>query len=363
LKGNHFLRAVAAAVAAAILLVFAGAASAPSAKSAILIDQTTGRVLYEKNADERRLIASTTKIMTGLLVCERGDLDARVPIPPEAVGIEGSSMCLKAGQTRTVRELLYGMLLISGNDAAVALALHEDGSVPGFVARMNRKAASLGLQSTHFANPNGLDDEGNYSTARELAKIAREALKNETFRAAVSTKSIEIGDRTLTNHNKLLWRCEGAIGVKTGYTKAAGRILVSAAARNGRTLVCVTLSDPDDWRDHEALLDYGFGLLKEKTILRPGQIVGSVPVVSGRRNSVPLRAAAGLSCRLYDGETVSLRVLAPSFVYAPVRAGEPAGALEILLDGEVYCRQTLYYAAGTPLKAAEKSFWQRLFGG
>ena len=185
---------------------------------------------------------------------------APLPAPPEAAGIEGSSLYLKAGDTRSVRELLYGLMLRSGNDAAAALAVCCDGSVEAFVARMNTRARELGLRQTHFANPSGLDDEDHYSTARELALLARAAMENRTFREVVSTRSITIDGRTMTNHNKLLWRYEGALGVKTGYTRTAGRILVGAAERDGRRLIAVTIADPNDWADHAALYDYGFRL-------------------------------------------------------------------------------------------------------
>ena len=232
-----------------------------SAKSAALLDGTTGECLCEKNGDQRALIASTTKIMTGLLVCEAGDLDRTVTVPETAAGTEGSSMYLKSGETLTRRELLYGMMLHSGNDAALTLAISVSGSEAAFVRQMNRRACALNLTQTHFANPHGLDSGENYSTALDLVRLAQAALQNEQFRAVVSTKTITCAGRTLTNHNKLLWRYDGCIGVKTGYTRHAGRILVSAAERGGRMLIAVTISDPDDWRDHVSLLDYGFAVL------------------------------------------------------------------------------------------------------
>ena len=229
-----------------------------SAKSAVLLDASTGRVLYASHAEDKSLIASTTKIMTALVICEAGDLDRTVVIPPEAVGIEGSSMYLKAGEVLSVHELLYGLMLRSGNDAAVALALADSGSISAFAMRMNEKAAVLGLKNTHYANPHGLDSEENYSTALDLARLTRFALQNPDFAQLVSTKSVTIGDRVLTNHNKLLWQYSGAIGVKTGYTRTAGRILVGAAERDGRRLIAVTIADPNDWADHAALYEYGF---------------------------------------------------------------------------------------------------------
>ena len=265
----------AAALCAAVF--FLGTASAAqlspppqvSAKSAALLDGTTGTCLYEKNGDQRALIASTTKIMTGLLVCEAGEPERSVTVPDAAVWVEGSSMYLKSGETLTRRELLYGMMLHSGNDAALTLAISVSGSEAAFVRQMNLRARALGLTQTHFANPHGLDSGENYSTALDLAQLARAALQNEAFRTVVSTKTVSCAGRTLTNHNKLLWRYDGCIGVKTGYTRHAGRILVSAAERDGRQFIAVTISDPDDWRDHAALLDYGFAVLGSDTPVYP----------------------------------------------------------------------------------------------
>ena len=235
-------------------------APAVSAASALVMEADTGRVLFEKQAHRKSLIASTTKIMTGYLVCRTMDLSAPVTVPEAAAGIEGSSLYLQAGEVLTGRDLLYGMLLHSGNDAAAALAILCAGSEADFVAQMNQTALGLGLKDTHFANPHGLDSEENYSTAADLARLAAAALREPLFRQVVSTKTVTVaGDRVLTNHNKLLWRCPGCMGVKTGYTRAAGRILVSAARRNGRTLICVTLNAPDDWKDHCALYDWAFG--------------------------------------------------------------------------------------------------------
>ena len=274
-SGQKTVRQAAAALCAAVF--FLGTASAAqlspppqvSAKSAALLDGTTGTCLYEKNGDQRALIASTTKIMTGLLVCEAGEPERSVTVPDAAVWVEGSSMYLKRGETLTRRELLYGMMLHSGNDAALTLAISVSGSEAAFVRQMNLRARALGLTQTHFANPHGLDSGENYSTALDLAQLARAALQNEAFRTVVSTKTVSCAGRTLTNHNKLLWRYDGCIGVKTGYTRHAGRILVSAAERDGRQLIAVTISDPDDWRDHAALLDYGFAVFGSDTPVYP----------------------------------------------------------------------------------------------
>ena len=227
------LQTAAAAAAAALVLCGACHAAAPndSAHSAVLVDAATGRVLYEKNADACSLIASTTKIMTALIICEQCDLQDIVTVPAEAVGVEGSSLALTAGEKLTVEALLYGMMLRSGNDAAAALAIYSAGSIPAFAEKMNRRAAELGLRGTHFENPHGLDADTHYSTARDLARLACAALKNADLRRIVGTKTITVGGRALTNHNKLLWRYPGATGVKTGYTKKPGAC--SSAARSG----------------------------------------------------------------------------------------------------------------------------------
>ena len=211
------------------------------------MDADSGRVLYERNADRKMLIASTTKILTALVAIEEGDLHDSVKVSREAAYTEGSAMYLTEGETLTLETLLYGVLLCSGNDAAVAVAQHVGGSVKGFVALMNEKARELGMEHSSFANPNGLDDEQHYSTARDMAKLARAALENETLMRIASTRSVTIGGRTMTNHNKLLHYVDGCLGLKTGYTKAAGRTLVSCAEKNGQRLIAVTLQDGNDW--------------------------------------------------------------------------------------------------------------------
>lgn len=231
-----------------------------SATSAILMDAESGEVLYEKDADRQMRIASTTKIMTALVVLERCDLQEIVTVRPEHMA-EGSSMYLKPGEEVTVETLLYGLLLCSGNDAALALADYCGGGVDRFVGWMNEKARQLGMSGTSFANPNGLDADGHYSTARDMAILAAYAAENPTFVRICSTKTATIDGRTMSNHNRLLKTVEGCIGMKTGYTMAAGRTLVSCAQRDGFRLVAVTLQDGNDWVDHAALYDEGFGQL------------------------------------------------------------------------------------------------------
>ena len=246
----------------AVVPCYAGGVSV-SAVSAILLDGDSGEVLYEKNTDRRMLIASTTKILTALVALEQGELQKEVTVTQQHM-VEGSSMYLKPGETVTVEALLYGLLLSSGNDAALALAEGCCGSVEAFVAEMNRTAQRIGMEQSSFANPNGLDAENHYSTARDMALLASYAAKNHTFVRFCSTSRVNAAGRSMNNHNRLLWEVEGCIGMKTGYTMAAGRTLVTCVVRNGRTLVAVTLNDGNDWADHKALYQYGFDQIAAK---------------------------------------------------------------------------------------------------
>lgn len=347
----------------AAALLFPVQAQAISAEKAILIDGETGRILYEKNADSQSLIASTTKIMTALVVCEQCNVLDRMRIPQEAVGIEGSSMYLQAGEVLTIQELLYGLMLQSGNDAAVALAIYCGGTVEGFAELMNDKARTLGMTMTHFVNPNGLDAPGHYSTARDLAILGAYAMQNPVFAQTVSTKSVKVGQRFLTNHNKLLWRVEGANGIKTGYTKAAGRILVSGAKRQGRQLIAVTINAPSDWNDHAFLLEHGFEQYAVRRIVRSGQLLGFADVTAGQSGKTSLVASEGFSYALAPGETVTVELPGSGFVYAPVAQGQSAGFAHILVDGSPVGKVPLHYGETVELQPQPKrSLWQRLFG-
>ncbi|HJV45885.1 MAG TPA: D-alanyl-D-alanine carboxypeptidase family protein [Bacillota bacterium] len=253
----------------------AAAAPSVSAQAAAVIDVDSGRILYQKQGNAKLRIASLTKVMTAIVAIEEGNLQDRITVPDYAVGTEGSSIYLKRGEKLTLENLLYGLMLRSGNDAAVTIADSIGGSIEGFAQLMNEKAEYLGLSGTHFTNPHGLDDSNNhYSSAIDLAKITAYALHNPEFQKIVSTqvKMIpqegEKWDRKLYNKNKMLRLYDGADGVKTGYTKLAKRCLVSSATRDGRQIAVVTLNAPNDWDDHARLLDYGFQQFK------PTQIVG-----------------------------------------------------------------------------------------
>ena len=336
-------------------------AKAMSAEQAILLDGLSGHVLYEKNPDEQSLIASTTKIMTALVVCEQCNVLDRIRIPKEAVGIEGSSMYLQEGEVLTVQELLYGLMLRSGNDAAVALAIYCGGTVEGFAELMNDKARSLGMKDSHFVNPNGLDAPEHYSTARDLATLAAYAMDNPIFYKTVSAKNVKVGERYLTNHNKLLWRVEGADGVKTGYTKAAGRILVSSATRQGRRLIGVTINAPDDWNDHSSLLDEGFRQYRPARIVTKGDPVATVEIAGGQAGSVRLIAAENFEFSLAEGETAEFVPSGPGFVYAPVVLGADAGFAHIRIGGKTVGKIPLVYGETVePKQEEEKSLLDKL---
>ena len=276
-------RRILAALWAAVSLIGCMTAAAEavevSAAAAVLMDADSGRLLYEKNGEKRMLIASTTKLMTALVALEQGGLQQEITVTGGHMA-EGSSMYLRPGEKLTLETLLYGLLLSSGNDAALAVTECMGGAVP-FVARMNEKAAELGMENTHFANPNGLDDEAHYSTAEDMAKLAAAAMDDPVLRRVASTRTARIGGRTLTNHNKLLSRVEGCVGLKTGYTRAAGRTLVSCAERDEVRLVAVTLQDGDDWNDHASLYEQGFRVLRPVKAVERGLRLAAERAVGG----------------------------------------------------------------------------------
>ena len=359
---KRFFAGTAAALLAAVLLL-PREARAVSAEKALSMDAVSGRVLFEKNADSRSLIASTTKIMTALVVCEQCNVLDRMRIPREAVGIEGSSMYLREGEVLTLQELLYGLMLSSGNDAAVALAIYCGGTVEGFVERMNDKARVLGLNTTHFENPNGLDSPGHYSTARDLSKLASYAMENPVFYKTVSAKNVTVGDRYLHNHNKLLWLVEGADGVKTGFTKAAGRALVSSATREGRRIIAVTLNDPNDWREHQAFLEEGFARFSVRRIVTAGERIGALEVAGGDGKTVEVLAAEHFDYALAPEEKPQVALPGAGFVYAPVAEGADAGFAYVLIQGKAVGKFPVVYGQTVELEPEEpRSFWDRMFG-
>lgn len=339
-----------------------------SAKSAVLIDASSGKILCEKNAHDRMAMASTTKIMTALVAAENAELDRTVSVHPSAVGVEGSSIYLYAGEKMTLRDLLCAMLLESANDAAAAIAIEVGGSVERFCDMMNSKATELGLCDTHFTNPHGLYDEAHYTTAYELAMITRAALANEDIREIVKTKKmtvepIEGNVRVLYNHNKMLSLYKGAIGVKTGFTKKSGRCLVSAAERDGLTLIAVTLNAPDDWNDHTKLLDAGFDAFEAVPLTKAGKVCHSLGVMGGDRESVPLVYADTLSLSLRKGASQKITCTVETYnryEFAPVTAGKIMGRAVFYLDGEKIAESNLVSAADVSHAEAQDGVFDKI---
>lgn len=327
-------RAGALALVLACLLAGRAEAVEVSASAAVLMDMDSGRVLYERNAGARMLIASTTKILTALVAIRDGNLSDTVKVSREAAYTEGSSMYLKEGEELTLETLLYGLLLCSGNDAAVAVAEHVGGSVKGFVERMNETALELGMEDSSFANPNGLDDEEHYSTAHDMALLARAAMENETLVRIASTRTVTVGGRTMTNHNKLLSYVDGCLGLKTGYTKAAGRTLVSCAERGGQRLIAVTLQDGNDWADHQSLYDYGFSAYPAKRMAQLGHELA-------REDGIPLIAADSFAWPLAQGEALETELVLDRPLTAPLRMGTRVGEAVFSLNGKEVGRVAL----------------------
>lgn len=314
---------------------------AVSAQSAVLIEAKTDKVIFSKNENEKRPVASTTKIMTVLLCLESGSLDEQFVVDPEAIKVEGSSMGLVEGDIVTKRALCYGMLLPSGNDAANATAIKIAGSYEAFAQMMNSRAKEIGMENTYFVTPSGLDENGNGSTAYDMALLASEALKNADFRAICSQSTAKLSygnppyDRWLKNSNKLLNYYNGCIGIKTGFTDDAGRCLISAAERDGVTLICVTLKDPNDWSDHTKMFDYGFTVIKNYDLTVPNE-PSKINLVGGYTDTLTVTAAEQPKASLIadDLNKVTSKVVLKKFIYAPVHNGDIVGEIKYYLDNK-----------------------------
>lgn len=328
--------------------------------SMILYEPRTGTVLEALRPDEPMLIASTTKIMTAMVVLEQCMLHETVTVTGEQTEIEGSSASLLAGETYTVEELLYGLMLASGNDAACALAEHTAGSIEGFAELMNAKAAALGLANTHFVNPHGLNDPEHFSTARDLALLTAAAMESEVFCRIFAARSYTAHGVEYRNHNKLLDSCEGCLGGKTGYTHDAGRTLVSCAERGGMRLICVTLSDPNDWEDHRRSYDAAFSAYEYRAF--PEMRWERIPVIAGTAETVSVGCTAP-GVLLHRGARIETRVELPRFVFAPVAAGVPVGAVGVFENGRPVCEAELFLTASVARDEDEsippwKRFWK-----
>ncbi len=323
-----------------------------SAQHAVVVERVSGRIIGGLRENERASMASTTKIMTALLLCENCDLDETAVVTKEMVTVEGSSMGLMAGDTVHYRDLLYGMMLASGNDAANSTAILIAGSIEAFAVMMNERAERIGMKNTHFVTPSGLDDEEHYSTAYDMALLACEALKNEEFAKAVSSRTarLEYGNppykRTLTNHNKLLAYYPYCDGVKTGFTKKSGRCLVSSAVKDGAGVVVVTLNASDDWTDHESLLDFGLRQLETRDLATPD--LPEAKVLGGQQGKLSLKTdTVSVSLLPEDFDKVTSEIeLSPS-VFAPIQADEPVGVViyrlgdTVLAEAEILAAHTV----------------------
>lgn len=338
-----------------------------SAKAALVMCADTLEVIYEHNAYQRLPMASTTKIMTALILAEQPNLEKTVVTTKQMVMVEGSSMGLLEGDTVSYRDLLYGMLLASGNDAANTVAYALGGGPEGFAIIMNKKAKELGLKNTNFVTPSGLDDENHYTTAYDLALLTAAALKNKAFSAACSAKTATLyyGNppykRSLTNHNKLLGSYDGIIGVKTGFTKKAGRCLVSAAMRDDKKIIAVTLNAPNDWQDHKTLLDYGFlnTVALDADVL---DIPDTLKLITGDADLVRIAVNKIKICTtLLGAKKITKKVMLPKFAYGGICAGESVGRVEYYLGSRLIKTANIYSLADVELYNRKEGFFKRLY--
>ena len=371
-----FIPKAAAVLLAAVISTFfctvsAAATEMPevTAKGAVVINADTGEVLFRQCADKRLPMASTTKIMTTILAIEHGRLDEQFTVDPQAVRTEGSSMGLRENDKVTLRELCYGMMLPSGNDAANCTAVRVSGSIENFVGLMNRKAQQLGLSDTHFVTPSGLDDntDEHYSTAADMAELTRYAMQNSTFREICSAKKAKVCfgdppcDRWLYNTNKLLSNCHGVIGVKTGFTDKAGRCLVSCCERNGARLICVTLGDRNDWHDHSMLYDRCFTFVSQQT-LSAGSGRFELDVVGSDTDRIKCFALPVKAC-LLNGRAKDVKAVVhlPRFVYASVHKGDKVGDVEYWYNGTLIARTDIFAGSDAQyVKSGRKGFLEEL---
>lgn len=345
-------------------LIFSRHVYALSAQSAILIDKTTGRILYEKNAYQKTGMASTTKIMTAIIALENEDLEKIVEVSYEASSTIGSSMYLNTGEKIKTESLIYGLMLSSGNDAATAIAQSISGNINEFAKLMNEKAQKIGMKNTHFDNPHGLDSDTHYSTAYDMALLTRYAMNNEKFCEIVSSKrkNVELNgienSRFLTNHNKLLSLYPYCNGVKTGFTKACGRCLVSSAEKDGISLIAVTLNAPDDWNDHINMYEDAFSKLKLYKITEKNSYICSVDVKNSDAKKIELYSGDKIYIPLTEEEykNINIKYDYPKSVNAPLYKGQICGKLTVLNGNEKLCETDLLTAYGITEKTEVKYF-------
>ena len=327
-----------------------------SARSAILYEPVTNTVIFEKNSRAELPMASTTKIITAITAIENMNINDVVITSKKAAEVEGSSIWLEEGEKQTLENLLFGLMLSSGNDAAIAIAEYK--GYDEFIKLMNETVKKAGAKNTILKNPNGLDEEGHYTTAYDMALISAYAMKNDKFREIVSTKEKVIPweghqwGRTLKNHNKLLRIYEGANGIKTGFTKKDGRCLVSSAERNGVKLICVTLNAPDDWDDHTKMLDMGFSIYKGEKILLENK---EADVYRGEETKISIIPEQEVVLPIKEGDNVSIKYNVLSNVTAPIFKGEIKGNAEIYINN-IWVDSVNYVAGKSVNEIKSKTF-------
>lgn len=373
---NRWLAAVMACVILlASLFVPRTAMAAPelNAQAAVLIEQSSGKVLWGKNQNLRMYPASTTKIMTAMLALEKLKMTDKITLPDDFVNVGETGLALRAGTTQTAEEMLMAMMLYSANDAAQAVAIGTAGSVDAFVELMNQRVADMGLTGTHFANPHGLHNENHYTTAYDLGTIARAALDNDEFRRIINTKSYTVKrlngeeDYQVYNRNDLLSQYDKADGVKTGYTRQAGNCFVGSATKDGMQLIAVVLNSSDIYSDAKALLNWGFDNFSPTLILEANSLMGSVAVLNGGRDEVAVLAEKPLYYIGKNGDVPSFTETLdlPSSVNAPIHRGEVVGTVSYAnASGEVYSTNLLAakdvgkYSLRLVIRQAFNGVWQ-----
>lgn len=333
-------------------------AKALSASAAVVMKVDTCGVLFEKNSHECMSMASTTKIMTALLAVESGRLEQRVTVTQKMVAVEGTSMGLRKGDVLTLGNIVKGMMLLSGNDAANAVAYFLSGSAESFAKEMNKKAKFIGMKDTNFVTPSGLDDDEHYTTAYDMALLASYAMKNPTFRQFVSSDYGKVSyifpksEYTYRNHNRFLTMYDGACGIKTGFTKKSGRCLVTAVEKDGAYIVAVTLKAPDDWNDHISLYDECLPKIEKVDV--PESIEAVVRVVGGNKVGVSAKVTGVPKISATESERFGYRILTDKFLYAPIRAGDKVGEVRFYLDGICVASRELVATENANRVAREK---------
>lgn len=328
-----------------------------SAECAVLMTAQSGEVIFAKDEHKKHSMASTTKIMTSLIAVQSGRLQNEIKVTDSMVQIEGTSMGLVGGDSVSLKELVYGMLLPSGNDAANVTACYLGGNVDNFVKQMNKKANEIGMKDTNFVTPSGLDDENHYSTAYDMALLGREAVRNPEFLKICSSKKATLTygnppyERTLYNHNKLLGSYDSVLGIKTGFTKKSGRCLVTYALRDGIGLVAVTLNDKNDWYDHRQMLDYGFSLVSANE--KQPNIPKEIKVVGGNKGSTQIEVPKFITDS--RAKNITFRYLAPDFLYAPVHKGDVSGTVEVYLNENLIDTLSVTVCDNVGVKAVEET--------